>query len=124
LTDAILGALGEPDLGTLFRDDDPRWRDGASRMFLAEAVSRMRRLGYRIGNLDATIICEKPRIGPRRAELRATLAALLGVDASRVNVKGKSHEQVDSIGEGRAIEVHAVVLLEHDAPPSGRTTGS
>jgi len=112
ITDAILGALGEPDIGQLFRDDDPRWKDAESRGFLDEALRRMRESGHGIVNLDATIICERPKIGPRRDELRRTLATLLGTDASRVNLKGKTHEKVDAVGEGRAIEVHVVVLLE------------
>lgn len=115
ITDSILGALGEPDIGQLFRDDDPRWKDGDSRDFLAESLVRMRRRGYEIGNLDATIICERPKIGPRKDELLGTVATLLGVDRSRVNLKGKTHEKVDAVGEGRAIEVHVVVLLERSA---------
>jgi len=111
VTDAILGALGEPDLGSLFPDDDSRWKDGDSRRFLDEALRRMRQRGYEVSNLDATVICEKPKIGPRRQALRESLAKCLGVDADRVNLKGKTHEQVDAIGEGRAIEVHALVLL-------------
>lgn len=112
ITDAILGALGEPDIGQLFRDDDPQWRDGDSTLFLEEALVRMRRAGFGLGNLDATIICERPKIGARKEELRNTVAALLQVDPLRVNLKGKTHERVDAVGEGRAIEVHAVVLLE------------
>jgi len=111
VTDAILGALGEPDIGQLFPDDDPRWKDGDSRNFLDEALRRMASRGYELANLDTTIICERPKIGARKAELRERLAELLRVDASRVNLKGKTHEKVDAVGEGRAIEVHAVALL-------------
>lgn len=112
VTDALLGALGEPDIGQLFSDADPRWKDADSRGFLAEALRRMHDRGYRIGNLDATVICERPKIGPRKADLRRSLAQLLAVEESRVNIKGKTHERVDAVGEGRAIEVHAMVLLE------------
>jgi len=112
ITDAILGALGEPDIGQLFRDDDPAWKDADSRAFLDDALRRMRARSFAISNLDATVICERPKIGPRKAELVSTIAGLLGVPSERVNVKGKTHEKVDAVGEGRAIEVHAVVLLE------------
>ena len=111
VTDAILGALGEPDLGHLFSDRDPA-NDGAdSSRFLQEAVRRMRAAGYAIGNIDCTVICETPKIGPRRDEIATNIARLLGCERSRVNVKGKTHERVDAVGEGRAIEVHVAVLL-------------
>lgn len=111
ITDAILGALGEPDIGQLFPDTEARWKGQASDMFLAEATRRMRNAGWEIENLDATVICERPKLGPHKATIGARIAQLLGVDSSAVNIKGKTHEGVDAIGEGRAIEVHAVVLL-------------
>ena len=111
VTDALLGALGLEDIGQLFPDTDPTWDGTDSRVFLAAAVDRVRDAGYAIGNLDATVILERPKLGPRKAEMRRTLAELLGVGIERVNLKGKTHEKVDAIGEGRAIEVHVVVLL-------------
>ncbi len=111
VTDALLGALGLEDIGQLFPDTDPAWNGTDSRVFLAAAVARVRDAGYRIGNLDATVILERPKLGPRKAEMRGTLAELLGIEIDRVNLKGKTHEKVDAIGEGRAIEVHVVVLL-------------
>ena len=111
VTDAILGALAEPDIGQLFSDRDPKW-DGADRtIFLAEAVRRMQARGLRLGNLDATVICERPKIGPVKDAMRARLAELLGADLGAINIKGKTHEKVDAVGEGRAIEVHVVALL-------------
>lgn len=115
VTDALLGALAEPDIGQLFPDTDPRHEAQDSRVFLAEAVRRTHAAGYRVSNLDATVICERPKLGPHKQAVRAALAALLGVPAGRVNVKGKTHERVDAVGEGRAIEVHAVVMLERTA---------
>ncbi|MCP4837087.1 MAG: 2-C-methyl-D-erythritol 2,4-cyclodiphosphate synthase [Phycisphaera sp.] len=112
VTDAVLGALGLDDIGQLFPDTDPRWEGADSRIFLGEACDRMRSMGYEIGNLDATVILERPKIGPRKAELRASLAALLQIEPARVNLKGKTHEKVDAVGEGRAIEVHVVAMLE------------
>jgi 2-C-methyl-D-erythritol 2,4-cyclodiphosphate synthase len=111
VTDALLGAVAQPDIGQLFPDNDPRHESADSRIFLQEAVRRVRELGWVVGNLDATVILERPRLEKRKSEIRAVLAELLGVNLDQVNVKGKSHEQVDAVGEGRAIEVHAVVLL-------------
>lgn len=111
VTDALLGALGLEDIGQLFPDTDPAWDGTDSRVFLAAAVDRIRASGHAIGNLDATVILERPRLGPRKAEMREVLADLLGVPMERVNLKGKTHEKVDAVGEGRAIEVHVVVLL-------------
>ena len=112
ITDAILGALGEPDIGQLLPDNDARWDGQDSELFLVEALRRMRERGLRVGNLDATVICERPKIGPAKAAIRANLARLLGCGEDRVNLKGKTHEKVDAVGEGRAIEVHVVTLLE------------
>ena len=111
VTDAILGALAEPDIGQLFSDRDPRWDGVDSTIFLAEAVRRMKARGLRIGNVDATVICERPKIGPVKDSMRTRLAGLLGTDVDAINIKGKTHEKVDAVGEGRAIEVHVVALL-------------
>ena len=111
VTDALLGAVAEDDIGQLFPDTDPAWEGTASTVFLEEAVQRVEKSGYRIANLDATIILERPRIGLRKVELRQRLAELLGIAVTQVNLKGKTHEKVDAVGEGRAVEVHVVTLL-------------
>lgn len=111
VTDAILGAIGEDDIGQLFPDDDPRWKGVDSKVFVEEAVQRMRQAGCAIGNLDATVILQRPKIGLHKRAIRQGLASLLGCDASQVNVKGKTHERVDALGQGLAIACHAVVLL-------------
>lgn len=111
VTDALLGALGLPDIGQLFPDTAAAHEGQDSADFLREAVRRVRGAGYEVGNLDATVILERPKLGPRKKEIRANLARLLGVPVERVNIKGKTHEKVDAVGEGRAIEAHAVVLL-------------
>ncbi len=116
VTDALLGAIAAPDLGTLFPDTDPAWEGADSARFLAAAVERVAAAGGVVANLDATVICERPRIGPHRTAIRERLAAGLGIPIDRVNVKGKSHEQVDAIGEGRAIAVHATVLVWFPGP--------
>ncbi len=111
LTDAILGALGEPDIGELFPDSSPKWSGADSAIFLAEAVSRMRGAGYELGNADMTVILQRPRIAPHKDAIRLRVAGLVGVPAARVNLKGKTHEELDALGAGRGVAVHAVVLL-------------
>lgn len=112
VTDAILGALGQADIGELFADTDPEHEGADSSRFVQAAVTRMRLAEYGVGNLDVTVVCERPKIAFRKPEMIANLARLLSCPTSRVNLKGKTHEEVDAIGEGRAVEVHAVVLLE------------
>jgi 2-C-methyl-D-erythritol 2,4-cyclodiphosphate synthase len=112
VTDAILGALGDPDIGRLFPDTDPRYEDADSAIFVEAAADRMRRAGYAVGNLDVTVICERPKLGEHRDGMIRNVALRLGCDAASVNIKGKTHEGVDAVGEGRAVEVHVVVLLE------------
>ncbi len=117
VTDAILGALGEPDIGQLFPDTDPANEAMDSRVFVEAAAQKMREVGYAVGNLDITVVCEQPKVASHKDQMIANVAQLLGCDSSQVNLKGKTHEQVDAIGEGRAIEVHAVVLLTSADPP-------
>ncbi len=113
VTDAVLGALGQADIGQLFPDDDPRWKGQDSRVFVEEAARRMSAAGYALGNLDVTVVLQRPKLSPHKAAMHANLAGLLGVadEPGRVNLKGKTHERVDAVGEGRAIACHAVVLL-------------
>jgi len=111
VTDALLGALAHPDIGQLFPDNDPRHDAQDSAVFLHEAVCRVRESGLAIANVDATVVLQSPRIGARKEEIRASLAELLGLPESRVNIKGRTGEHLDAVGEGRAIHVHAVVLL-------------
>lgn len=111
VTDAVLGALGQDDIGQLFPDNDPKWKGADSRVFVEEAVRRMREAGYAIGNMDITVILERLRLSPHKATIKANLAGLLGCDVSQVNLKGKTHERVDALGENRAIACHVVVLL-------------
>jgi 2-C-methyl-D-erythritol 2,4-cyclodiphosphate synthase len=111
LTDALLGAIGAPDIGRLFPDTDERYEAADSALFLAEAVRRMRGAGYEVGNVDVTVVCERPKLGANRDEMVTNVARLLGCEKAAVNIKGKTHEGVDAVGEGRAVEVHAVALL-------------
>ncbi len=111
VTDALLGALGLPDIGQLFPDNDPANESRDSADFLSAAATRLRELGWSVTNLDATVILERPKLSPHKEAMRRNLARILGVVPEVVNIKGKTHERVDAVGEGRAVEVHAVVLL-------------
>ena len=111
VTDALLGALALPDIGQLFPDTDPRHDNEDSSVYVKAAGERVAAAGWRIENLDCTIIAERPKISPVKDQMRANIARHLNLDISQVNVKGKTHEKVDAVGEGRAIEVHVVALL-------------
>ncbi|KAL2524999.1 2-C-methyl-D-erythritol 2 [Abeliophyllum distichum] len=111
VVDAILGALGLPDIGQIFPDNDPKWKGAASSVFIKEAVRLMHESGYELGNLDATLILQRPKVSPHKEVIRANLCELLGADPSVVNLKAKTHEKVDSLGENRSIAAHTVVLL-------------
>ncbi len=111
LVDALMGAIAGPDIGQLFPDNAPENAGRDSTEFVRAAMVRVHDAGYEVGNVDATVILERPRIGPVKDEIRAAIARLLSIPFGRVNVKGKSHERVDAVGEGRAVEAHVVVLL-------------
>ncbi|EYU23425.1 hypothetical protein ABFS82_01G069000 [Erythranthe guttata] len=111
VVDAILGALGLPDIGQIFPDTDPKWKGAASSVFIEEAVRLMHEAGYELGNLDATLILQRPKVSPHKEVIRSNLCKLLGADPSVVNLKAKTHEKVDSLGENRSIAAHTVVLL-------------
>ena len=111
ITDALLGAIGGPDIGQLFPDNDPRWEGAESEIFLRESAQRVEAAGMHIVNLDITVVCERPKISPHKEAICTRIAQLLKIDRSQVNLKGKTHEKVDAVGEGRAIETHVVVLL-------------
>ncbi|GAB5363964.1 hypothetical protein AAMO2058_000928600 [Amorphochlora amoebiformis] len=112
LTDAILGAIGMPDIGQLFPDNDPQWKGAASHQFMTEAYRLMKERGYQIGNVDVTLILQKPKVKDIKPEMKENIVKLLNTDASRVNIKARTHENVDSVGEVRALACHSVVLLE------------
>jgi 2-C-methyl-D-erythritol 2,4-cyclodiphosphate synthase len=111
VTDALLGSIAAPDIGQLFPDTDPRHESADSSIFLEAAVARLEDAGWSVANLDVTVVCEQPRVGPVKDRIVANLARHLRCERHRINVKGKTHEQVDAVGEGRAVEVHCVVLV-------------
>lgn len=115
VADALLGALGEGDLGRHFPSSDPSQRGVASGQILERVVALMRERGFRLGHLDATVIAQEPRLAPHQVEMERALAERLGVPAERVNVKVKSTDGLGAIGRGEGIAAQAVVLLESDA---------
>lgn len=111
ICDALLGALGMGDIGQHFPDTDPQYHQANSRLFLQTIAGWMQARGYVIGNLDATIIVERPILKTFLPALCETLSADLGCDVSQVNLKAKTHEKLDSIGQHQGIAVHCVVCL-------------
>jgi 2-C-methyl-D-erythritol 2,4-cyclodiphosphate synthase len=112
LADALLGAAGLGDIGEHFPDTDARFRGFDSQRLLAEVVAMVDGAGYRIGNCDLTIHAERPKIGPRKEEIRANVARLLGIDRSAVNIKAKTGEAVGPVGRGEALMADAIVSIE------------
>jgi 2-C-methyl-D-erythritol 2,4-cyclodiphosphate synthase len=108
--DALFGAAALGDIGSHFPDTDPKWKGADSALLLKTAVAE---LGEReIVNLDATVICERPRLAPYIEGIRARLAELMGIGVDRVSVKGKTNEKMDDVGAGKGIVVHAMVLIK------------
>jgi len=117
ITDALLGAIAGPDIGTLFSPSDPRWKGADSGVFLAEALSRVEAAGFRIGNIDSTLILSAPKIGPHANSIRARLAEALHIAADCIGIKAKTPE---GMGTENAAIAHAVVLLEEKPTQSPR----
>ena len=115
ITDALLGAIGLGDIGRHFPDTDPQWKDASSLNLLARARALAAEQGYEVGNVDVTVILEKPKIRDHIGQMRDLIAGALAIDPSRVSVKGKTNEGVDAIGRGEAIAAHAVTLLRSKA---------
>ncbi|MBO0748848.1 MAG: bifunctional 2-C-methyl-D-erythritol 4-phosphate cytidylyltransferase/2-C-methyl-D-erythritol 2,4-cyclodiphosphate synthase [Porphyrobacter sp.] len=111
VVDAILGACAQGDIGEHFPPSDPRWKDAPSEKFIARAVELADKAGYRVGNVDVTLICEAPKIAPHREAMRRKLAALLGVDLTLVSVKATTTERLGFTGRGEGIAAQAAVTL-------------
>ncbi len=114
VTDAILGAARLGDIGQHFPDTDTQWKDASSVTLLKQAVALVRRDGLAIENVDVVVVLERPKLGPHRSQMEATLAEALGIDVNRVSIKAKTNEGVDAVGRGEAIAAHAVALLTLD----------
>jgi len=111
IIDALLGAAALGDIGSHFPPSDPRWKDADSRVLAATATALVREAGYEPVNLDCTVVLERPRLGPWKNAMCDSIARVLGMDARAVSVKAKTSEGVDAVGEGRAIEASAAVIL-------------
>lgn len=112
ITDALLGAIAGPDIGTLFSPSDPQWKGADSAVFLAEALRRVRAAGYELVNLDSTLVFNAPKIGPQAEAIRAHLAELLNIPGDCIGIKAKTPE---GMGTDNAAIAHVVVLLEKQA---------
>lgn len=111
VTDALLGALAEGDIGRWFPPSDPQWQGAASRIFLQKAVERAGARGFEIGHLDCTIVCEAPRIGPYAEIMRERMAALTGLATDRVSIKATTSERLGFTGRGEGIAAFATATL-------------
>ena len=122
--DALLGATGLGDIGTHFPPGDERWRGADSMDLLSRVAAMLRAEDWRVGNVDVTVVCESPKIGPRAGELRRRLAERAGVEPEAVSVKGKSNEKMGWTGRGEGMAVHAVALVVREAGRMVEPTGS
>jgi 2-C-methyl-D-erythritol 2,4-cyclodiphosphate synthase len=111
LCDAILGALALGDIGQHFPPSDPRWKGADSRAFLRHCAALARARGWRLGNADVTVVCERPKVGPHVPAMRAALAEDLGADLDAISVKATTTERLGFTGRGEGIAAHAVCLL-------------
>ncbi len=114
ITDAVLGAAGMGDIGRMFPDTDARWKGADSRLLLRGAFEVVRAAGWRVGNIDCTVIAQAPKVAPFVNAMRDNIAADLQIDPSSVNVKGKTTEQLGFLGRGEGIATEAVAVLLRD----------
>jgi 2-C-methyl-D-erythritol 2,4-cyclodiphosphate synthase len=112
ICDALLGAAALPDIGHLFPNTDATWKDANSQVLLARVVRALADRGWKLVNIDATLIAEKPKIAPRIAEMKAALSASTGLGIDAIGIKATTNEGSDDIGRGLAIAAHAVALIE------------
>ena len=117
VTDAVLSAAGLDDLGTLYSDKDPRWKDANSADLLRDALELVTRKGFRVVNVDVVVATEGPRIAPHRARMRERMSTLLGIEPDAVNVTGKTLEGLGAFAHGAAVVVQAGALLARSARP-------
>ena len=114
IIDSLLGALALPDIGTLFPDTDEKYKDADSMELLTQVHSMIREKGYKINNLDTNIIAQAPKLMPYIPQIKQNLSKVLDLDIEDVSIKAKTKEELDSVGEGLAIEVQSVVMLYKD----------
>ena len=111
ICDALLGAAALGDIGIHFPDSDPQWAGASSLDLLARVVEMLTERGYEVANVDATVIAEQPKLAPHIRAMREKLATILRTDVSRVSVKAKTHEGLESVGRGEAIAAQAVTMI-------------
>ena len=111
ICDAVLGAAGAGDIGTLFPDTDPQWKGVSSLIFLDQVAKVLQDRKQSIGYIDAVVIAEKPKLGPHFAAMKATLAKSLKIKPEQISLKAKTNEGVDAVGRGEAIAAHAIATL-------------
>ena len=112
IMDAVLGAMAAGDIGKLFPDNDPAYKGADSLMLTRRVAEVMAERGYRLGNVDATVIAQAPKLAPHIPMMRENIAAAFGVDADRISVKATTEERLGFTGSGEGIAAHAVCLLE------------
>ena len=112
ICDAILGALGEPDIGHFFPNSDPRWKNAASRIFLEEAAKQLARRKGKLVNVDATLIAQAPKLYPHIAEMKKNIAAALGVTEKQIGIKATTNEKMGFIGREEGIAAMAVAGID------------
>ena len=111
ICDALLGAANLRDIGFHFSDTDPQYKGIDSKVLLREVYKKIQDKGYSVGNIDCTVILEKPKVNPHIPEMQEVIAEILDIDVDAVSIKATTHEQVDSFGERRAIKAYAACLL-------------
>jgi 2-C-methyl-D-erythritol 2,4-cyclodiphosphate synthase len=112
ICDAVLGALGQPDIGRFFPNTDPRWKGVPSRVFLEEAARQVRARSGRIVNVDASLISQAPKVSPHVEQMKANVAAALGVEPRRIGIKATTNELLGFIGRGEGIAAMAVASVD------------
>ena len=112
ICDALLGAIGEGDIGSFFPPSDAQWKDAPSKIFLEEAARQVEKRGGRINNVDAMLIAEAPKIGPHISAMKENVAAALSIDASAVGIKATTNETMGFVGRGEGMAAHAVASVD------------
>jgi 2-C-methyl-D-erythritol 2,4-cyclodiphosphate synthase len=116
ICDALLGALGEGDIGTKFPDTDPRYKGASSLLFLSEILKLVTMEGYEIGNIDSVIVCEKPKIAPHVPAIKSSLSQITGLSGKALGLKATTTDRMGFTGRGEGIASYAVALIRN-APP-------
>ncbi len=111
LMDAILGALAENDIGSIFPDTDPKYKNADSRLLLKEVNSIMIKKGYKLSNIDITVVLEKPKLRNHINEMKISLASILDIELNQINIKATTSEKMGFVGKSKGIEAYAVCLL-------------